>query len=194
MPLTTESSSTPLEPLPASTDGATVANATTTAPGPGTETSMTDSSRPALPELPYSLRDHKRNIAIIWSLLALDVAIMPLALFYPLWYASGLAPAYIFAVTTGVFGIITGIEWAYRGWRLYRQEWVRPFGGKRNGVRGVLMQIFEGTLTEDGNSSISFTSATPSATPLAWSVKPLPVSGVLDGDRLTIDAYRQSSS
>ena len=66
---------------------------------------------------------------------------MPLALFYPLWYASGLAPAYIFAVTTGVFGIITGIEWAYRSWRLYRQEWVRPFGVKKNGVRGVLIHI-----------------------------------------------------
>ena len=58
---------------------------------------------------------------------------MPLVLFYPLWYASDLAPAYIFAVTTGLFGIISGLEWAYRSWRLWRQEWVRPFGGKRNG-------------------------------------------------------------
>lgn len=90
-------------------------------------------TRPPLPELPYSLREHKRNIAIIWSLLALDAAIMPLVLFYPLWYSSDLAPAYIFAVTTGLFGIISGLEWAYRSWRLWRQEWVRPFGGKKNG-------------------------------------------------------------
>lgn len=90
-------------------------------------------TRPPLPELPYSLREHKRNIAIIWCLLALDAAIMPLVLFYPLWYSSDLAPAYIFAVTTGLFGIISGLEWAYRSWRLWRQEWVRPFGGKKNG-------------------------------------------------------------
>ncbi|KAK4694846.1 hypothetical protein P7C71_g2798, partial [Lecanoromycetidae sp. Uapishka_2] len=88
---------------------------------------------PPLPELPYSLRDHKKSIAVVWTLLALDAAIMPLALFYPLWYASGLAPAYIFAVTTSLFGIISGLEWAYRSWQLWKKEDVRPFGGKRNG-------------------------------------------------------------
>ncbi|KAL6720634.1 hypothetical protein ACLMJK_002559 [Lecanora helva] len=87
----------------------------------------------SLPQLPYSLRDHKKTIAVIWILLALDAAIMPLALFYPLWYASSLKPAYIFAVTTGVFGIISGIEWAFRSWQLWKKEEVRPFGGKRNG-------------------------------------------------------------
>lgn len=58
---------------------------------------------------------------------------MPLVLFYPLWYASDLKSAYIFAVTTGLFGVISGIEWAYRSWRLWREEFVRPIGGKRNG-------------------------------------------------------------
>ncbi|KAL8834861.1 MAG: hypothetical protein Q9170_003561 [Blastenia crenularia] len=85
----------------------------------------------SLPELPYSLWDHKRNIAIIWTLLALDTTILPLALFYPLWYTKALIPAYIFAVTTSVFGLISGLEWAYRTWRLWREEYVRPLGGKR---------------------------------------------------------------
>ena len=89
---------------------------------------------PVLPELPYSLRDHKKNIALIWTLLALDAAIMPLALFYPLWYATSLAPAYIFAITTGVFGIISGMEWVFRSRQLWKKEDVRPFGGKKNGV------------------------------------------------------------
>ncbi|SLM36653.1 hypothetical protein LPUS_06270 [Lasallia pustulata] len=89
------------------------------------------SSSPAphqLPPLPYRLRDHKRNIAIIWTLLALDAAILPLVLFYPLWFASDLNPAYIFAVTTSVFGLISGAEWAVRTWLLWRWEGLRPLG------------------------------------------------------------------
>ena len=89
---------------------------------------------PCLPQLPYSLRDHKKNIAIIWTLLALDAVIMPLALFYPLWYASDLDPAYIFAVTTGAFGTISGVEWCFRSWMLWSKEELRPFDGKRYGV------------------------------------------------------------
>ena len=87
-----------------------------------------------LPQLPYSLRDHKSSIALIWTLLALDAAIIPLTLFYPLWYATTLKPAYIFAITTSVFGIISGFEWVFRSWALWKKEELRPFGGKRNGV------------------------------------------------------------
>lgn len=139
MSLASPSTAIPLHPLPApATNGTNVAADDSNVAAPETDVSASDTSRPALPDLPYSLRDHKRNIAIIWSLLALDAAIMPLALFYPLWYASDLEPAYIFAVTTGVFGIISGLEWAYRSWRLWRQEWVRPFGGRKNGVGAVI--------------------------------------------------------
>ncbi len=95
-----------------------------------------------LPDLPYQTshthyKTHKKSIATTWTLLALDAAIMPLALFHPPWYASGLAPAYIFAVITGLFGITSGLEWAYRSRQLWKKENVRPFGGKRNGVRFV---------------------------------------------------------
>ena len=69
---------------------------------------------------------------MIWSLLALDVAIMPLVLFYPLWYDTSLSPAYIFAITTALFGIISGIEWCFRSWSLWKKEDLRPFGGKKN--------------------------------------------------------------
>lgn len=119
----------------------------------------------SLPQLPYSLREHKRSIAIIWTLLALDAAIMPLALFYPLWYASDLKSAYIFAVTTGVFGIISGLEWAYRSWQLWKKEEVRPFGGKRNGVSATFSVPGLVDLGPDGcYSSTSSTLATPSVT------------------------------
>jgi len=118
-------------------------------PGEGTSlaslnvTSSTSTPpRPSLPQLPYSLRDHKTSIAIICSLLLLDATFMPLALFYPLWCASDLAPAYIFAVTTGVFGIISGLEWCFRSWQLWKKEELRPFGGKRNGVRSSIGKIW----------------------------------------------------
>ena len=95
--------------------------------------SMTPSSaevdlQPDLPSLPYSLHEHKKNICLVWSLFALDSAILPIVLFYVLWFASSLQPAYIFAVTTGVFGLISGIEWATRSWLLFKREILRPLG------------------------------------------------------------------
>ena len=83
---------------------------------------------PTLPQLPYSIRDHKLSITIIWLLLALDSVILPIALFYPLWYSTDLRQAIIFAITTSVFGIISGCEWAYRSWQLLRKNDVRPLG------------------------------------------------------------------
>ena len=91
--------------------------------------SISEKSLPAtsqLPRLPYSLREHKLSIIVIWTLLAIDGAILPIALFYPLWYATSLRSAYIFAISTSVFGIISGIEWAFRSWRLWRWKDVRP--------------------------------------------------------------------
>lgn len=89
-------------------------------------------SRPStiLPELPYDASHHKTSITIIWTLLAFDAFIMPLALFYALWYGTHprLDPAYLFAITTGVFGLISGAEWAYRGWNLWHRPELRPLG------------------------------------------------------------------
>lgn len=87
------------------------------------------------PSLPYNIRDHKLNIIIIWTLLVLDSAILPLALFYPLYYATSLREGIIFAITTSVFGLISGLEWAYRSWQLLSRDDVRPLGvdGYREG-------------------------------------------------------------
>ena len=83
-----------------------------------------------LPELPYDTSHHKTSITIIWTLLAFDVFIIPLALFYALWFGTHprLDPAYLFAITTGVFGLVSGAEWAYRGWSLWRRPELRPLG------------------------------------------------------------------
>lgn len=124
---------TELAPVPISTSNANASPEISTNGNSNTDGSGTSSPlSPLLPQLPYSLRDHKRNITIIWTLLALDAAIIPLVLFYPLWYDTNLSPAYIFAITTAFFGIISGIEWSYRSWSLWKKEELRPFGAKRN--------------------------------------------------------------
>lgn len=39
--------------------------------------------RPELPELPYSIRDHLKNIIFIWTLFTLDTAVLPLSCSMP---------------------------------------------------------------------------------------------------------------
>lgn len=91
--------------------------------------------RPELPELPYSIRDHVKNIVFIWALFTLDTAILPLLLFYALWYHSSQSPTHILTITSCVFGLFASIEWGLRTLRLWRREEVRPIGGQRKGVR-----------------------------------------------------------
>jgi len=44
-----------------------------------------------LPELPYSIRDGKGSkMMFAWILIVLDLCILPLVLFYSLWYATDL--------------------------------------------------------------------------------------------------------
>lgn len=91
--------------------------------------------RPELPELPYSIREHVKNIVFIWTLFTLDTAVLPLLLFYALWYHSSQTPINILTITTCVFGLFATIEWGIRTLRLWRREEVRPIGGQRKGVR-----------------------------------------------------------
>ena len=87
-------------------------------------------SNPELPPLPYSLRDHKLSIGIIWTLLLFDAAVLPIVLFYPLWYATDEQPWVVITITTCVFGVISGAEWIYRTWKLWKDESVRPLGSR----------------------------------------------------------------
>ncbi len=97
--------------------------------------------RPELPTLPYSIRDHARNVIFIWTLFTLDTAVFPLLLFYVLWYRSSESPTHILTITTCVFGLFASIEWALRTLRLWKREDVRPIGGQRKGVRVPISQL-----------------------------------------------------
>ena len=45
------------------------------------------------PPLPVSLRERKKGIALAWTLIVLDSSILPLIVFYGLWYGSSLTPS-----------------------------------------------------------------------------------------------------
>jgi len=90
--------------------------------------------RPDLPTLPYSIRDHARSIIAIWTLFTLDSAVLPLLLFYVLWYRSSESDTQILTITTCVFGLFATVEWGLRTLRLWKREDVRPIGGQRIGV------------------------------------------------------------
>lgn len=46
---------------------------------------------PGPPSLKYSLRDRKVAIAITWTVILIDSCIMPVGLFYSLWFGSNLS-------------------------------------------------------------------------------------------------------
>ena len=104
-----------------------------------TATTLSGTSTPAIPKtppstgpppLPYSLHAHKWTITIIWTLLLIDTAILPLALFYPLWYGTATQPWIIIAITSSIFGVISGAEWCYRTYKLLRNKNLRPVGSR----------------------------------------------------------------
>lgn len=55
----------------------------------------------APPELPYSLRQHKLSIAIAWTVLIINSCILPLALFYGLWFGTSLSRNLVFGSKYG---------------------------------------------------------------------------------------------
>ncbi|KAI0549338.1 hypothetical protein F4679DRAFT_547587 [Xylaria curta] len=111
---------------------------------------------PGLPRLEYNLMDHKKKLFIVSGLLIFEGSVLPLVLFYPLWFATSLRhgirkliPRHhilniqvdrsiltrnfpVFAIITSFFGVISGLEFAHRSWRLiHKNDKYRPLDGKR---------------------------------------------------------------
>ena len=88
------------------------------------------------PPLPINLREHKVSIAIVWSIIVVDSAVLPVVLFYVLWFCTDLSPATTFAILTAAFGFVSLLEYVVRMWRLLRKDDnMRPIGSKRGWVR-----------------------------------------------------------
>ncbi|KAM7212934.1 hypothetical protein V8F06_011689 [Rhypophila decipiens] len=108
-------------------------------PGHGNDTTSTSdttnskpSSLPGLPRLNYNLWDYKIKLSIVTFLLVLESSLIPLALFYGLWFRTTLRHGIIFAIITAFFGLVTGIEFGLRSLKLILPpDTYRPIGGKR---------------------------------------------------------------
>ncbi|KAK0710180.1 hypothetical protein B0T26DRAFT_724282 [Lasiosphaeria miniovina] len=85
-----------------------------------------------LPRLNYNLWDYKTKLFVVTGLLVVESSLLPIALFYGLWFSTTLRHGIIFAIITSFFGLVTGIEFALRCWKLIlpRDEY-RPVGGGR---------------------------------------------------------------
>ncbi|KAI1073960.1 hypothetical protein F5B20DRAFT_475491 [Whalleya microplaca] len=87
---------------------------------------------PGLPRLNYNLWDHKLKLFLVGGLLLLEGSILPIILFYPLWFATDLRHGILFAIITSFFGLVSGLEFAHRSWRLIlKADTYRPLDGKR---------------------------------------------------------------
>ncbi|RWA05783.1 hypothetical protein EKO27_g9323 [Xylaria grammica] len=87
---------------------------------------------PGLPRLEYRLMEHKRKLFVVSGLLIFEGSLLPLILFYPLWYATSLRHGILFAIITSFFGLISGLEFAHRSWRLiHKNDKYRPLDGTR---------------------------------------------------------------
>lgn len=88
------------------------------------------------PELPYSLRDHKLSIAVAWTILTINSFILPLVLFYGLWYGTSLSRNIVVAINTAIFGFIALVAYSVRMWHLLKKDPShRPLGSRRGLVR-----------------------------------------------------------
>ncbi|KAI0841187.1 hypothetical protein F5Y06DRAFT_293675 [Hypoxylon sp. FL0890] len=87
---------------------------------------------PGLPRLNYKLLDHKKKLFLVGGLLVLEGSILPIVLFYPLWFDTNLRHGILFAIITSFFGLVSGLEFAHRSWRLIlKDDKYRPLDGKR---------------------------------------------------------------
>lgn len=97
-------------------------------------TTTTDTSTPpkTLPPLPYTPSDHKRSIALTWTIVVTNSCLLPIALVYGLWYGTSLSKNTVFGIVTGVFGALSLVQFWWRMWKLLKKDGeFRPLGSRR---------------------------------------------------------------
>lgn len=81
------------------------------------------------PPLNYTLRDKKLRIAIFWCFIVLDCAVMPIGLYFILWYDAGpgsgqkdaLSANTVLSIVTAAIGGSSILEYFLRAWKLWKQ-------------------------------------------------------------------------
>ncbi|KAK0640665.1 hypothetical protein B0T16DRAFT_335694 [Cercophora newfieldiana] len=102
------------------------------APASVAEIPVTDTEvLPGLPRLNYNLWHYKWKLFFVTFLLTIESSLVPIALFYGLWFHTTLRHGIIFAIITSFFGIISGLEFGLRCLKLIKKEdTYRPLGSK----------------------------------------------------------------
>lgn len=94
---------------------------------------------PKPPPLNYTLRTRKMAIFIFWSFIVFDSVVMPIALYFGLWYGVGppakkqtLSANAVFSIVTAAIGGASIVEYAVRFWRLWKKgSTCRVIGARR---------------------------------------------------------------
>lgn len=81
------------------------------------------------PSLNYTLRDKKLRIAIFWCFIMLDCAVMPIGLYFILWYDAGpgsgekhaLSANTVLSIVTAAIGGSSILEYVLRAWKLWKK-------------------------------------------------------------------------
>jgi hypothetical protein len=89
---------------------------------------------PGLPRLRYRILEYKRKLFIVVFFLVLESSLLPVALYYGLVLDTNLRHGIVFAIITSFFGLVTGVEFALRCYKLvFKGDRFRPLGGTRWG-------------------------------------------------------------
>ncbi|KAF2801412.1 uncharacterized protein BDZ99DRAFT_403410 [Mytilinidion resinicola] len=74
------------------------------------------------PPLPYNLREHKKSIAVQWSIIVFVSCVFQIVLFYALWFGTNIDHHTVFTITQVILGIFAIQGWAVRLWRLLKKN------------------------------------------------------------------------
>lgn len=131
-------------PPPPAADANDAADAENTPAGDQTVHAPAPGSTPALlepepPPLDYTLHTRKMAIFIFWSFIVFDSVVMPIALYFGLWYGVGppaphqvLSANAVFSIVTAAIGGASILEYFVRFWRLYKKtSTCRVIGARR---------------------------------------------------------------
>lgn len=88
------------------------------------------------PPLEYSLDNRKKSLVIFVFLIFIDCIVVPLVLYFTLWYLTSLSHNAVFSISTGALGSVSIFEYFIRFRRLWRKNSnCRVIGARRYYVR-----------------------------------------------------------
>jgi hypothetical protein len=105
---------------------------------PHTQVTYDDPDFRKPPPLNYSLRERKKAIIYFWTLIFVDCILMPIGLYFGMWYGltrDQLSANAVFSISTALLGTVSIVEYFVRFARLWRKNSnCRVIGAQRHYV------------------------------------------------------------